>query len=216
METVSLGGSACCGNTDEVGQVVGWGRQVRRMRDYSHPKTQKEYLEPLFYRLFSSDWGCYDLGGVKTDFQADKVHPDMPLYDPQWRGEENYIYRVHELFYRLMWRFKPDACHIGCAGHPWLAEFIDVNRTYDVHGSDVREHTQRAHMLRATAPRCPVAFDLTGFAETLQEYFAAARRAGAAVEVGNMLFMRQDFLAPPRPVGAAYYRLLRRELQHVN
>ena len=191
-------------------------RHGRRMRDYSNPKTQKDYLEPLFHRLFSSDSGCYDLDGVKTDFQADKVHPDMPVHDPRWRGEENYFYHVHQLFYRLMRRFKPDACHIGCAGHPWLAEFIDVNRTYDVWSSDVREHVERARMLTTTTPLCPAAFDFHNFEENLTEYFAAARRVGAAVEIGNILLVRANVFAPLRPAGPDYYRLLRRELQHVD
>ena len=187
-------------------------RHGRRMRDYSHPRTQREYLAPLFRTLFSSAPGCYDLDGVKTDFQADKVHADMAVHDPRWRGEENYIYHLYKLFYRLMRRFKPDACHIGCAGHPWLAQCIDVNRTYDVHSSDVREHAERARMLAATAPLCPVAFDFHSFEENSARYFQVARRLGAAVEIGNLQWVRRNVFASPRPAGPTYYRLLRREL----
>ena len=61
-------------------------RHGRRMWDFSNPRTQREYLEPLFHRLLSSDAGCYDFDGLKTDFMADKVHADMPVHDPTCAG----------------------------------------------------------------------------------------------------------------------------------
>ena len=51
------------------------------------------------------------------------------LADPSWRGEEIFFLKMTELCYREMRRHKPDALHLGCAGHYWLAEFIDLNRT---------------------------------------------------------------------------------------
>ena len=163
------------------------------MWDFSNLRTQREYLEPLFHRLLSSDAGCYDFDGLKTDFMADKVHADMPVHDPTWRGEENYIYRLCKLFHALMPRHKPDACHLGCAGHPYLAEFMEINRTYDVAGSDVREHEQRGLMLEATVPGCPCRWIFDRFRRTfLDDYFETARRRGWAVELGNILMMRRD------------------------
>ncbi|MFB9278339.1 TIM-barrel domain-containing protein [Cohnella cellulosilytica] len=183
-----------------------------RMRDYSHPRTQKEYLEPLFYRLFSSDEGCFDLDGVKTDFLADKVHADMPVYDPQWRGEENYIYQITRYFYRLMKSIKPDACHIGCAGHPYLAEFMDVNRTYDVTSTNVIEHYNRALMLQHTTPGCPVAFDFFLYEENRERFLKTAAENRWAIEIGNIVADKKDYFSPVEPAGAAYYAALRKYL----
>ncbi len=134
-------------------------RHGAQMRDYSNPRTQQEYLKPLFHQMFSSDPGCYDLDGVKTDFLADKVHADMPLYDESWRGEENYFVQVTRLFYEEMKRHKPDAVHIGCAGNYWLAQHTDINRTYDISSGNWFDHETRAQMLLATTPGCPVAYD---------------------------------------------------------
>ncbi len=186
-------------------------RHGRRMRDYSHPATQ-EYLDALFHKLFSPDPGCYDLDGIKSDFLADKVHADMPVHDPNWRGEENYFLQVYKLFYGLMRKYKPDACHVGCAGHPFLAEFIDINRTYDVFSSNPEEHVTRALMLRHTTPGCPVAFDFHMYLENRDAYFRAARDNGCSVQIGNLLGMRQDFAAPWEAADEAYYEMLRREL----
>ncbi len=186
-------------------------RHGRRMRDYSHPATQ-EYLDALFHKLFSPDPGCYDLDGTKSDFLADKVHADMPVHDPSWRGEENYFLQLHKLFYGLMRKYKPDACHVGCAGHPFLAEFIDINRTYDVAGSNPEEHVNRALMLRHTTPGCPVAFDFHMYLENLDAYFRAARDHGCSVQIGNILGMRQDCAAPWEAADEAYYETLRRGL----
>lgn len=183
-----------------------------RMRDYSFPRTQREYLEPLFHRLFSSDEGCFDLDGVKTDFLADKVHADMPVYDPEWRGEENYIYQVTRYFYQVMKRIKPDACHIGCAGHPYLAEFIDVNRTYDVTSTNVMEHYNRALMLKHAVPGCPVAFDFFLYDENRERFLDLARRHGFAVEIGNILADKRDYFSPVEPAGDDYYAVLRQYL----
>jgi len=187
-------------------------RHGRRFTDYSSPQTQKHYLAPLMRRLFSGEPGCYDLDGLKTDFQADKIHPEMPLTDPAWRGEENYLWRVTKLFYCEMKRHKPDAMHVGCAGHFWLAPWIDINRTYDVFSNNYLEHEQRGVMLRHTAPGCPVSYDLHGTIENLEGWFDSARRCGAAVEIGNLFYVKDDPLSEVRLADVSYYERLRTAL----
>jgi hypothetical protein len=162
--------------------------------------------------MFSSDPGCYDLDGVKTDFLADKVHPDFATFDPSWRGEETYFRKVTELFYGEMKRHKSDAVHIGCAGHFWLAEYIDINRTYDVWAIPL-EHETRARMLQHTSPGVPVAYDFFNFLDGLDVYFDSAQRMKASIQIGNVLFVRDDPFAPPRAADAAYYTLLRKRLR---
>ncbi|HEY9249783.1 MAG TPA: TIM-barrel domain-containing protein, partial [Rariglobus sp.] len=189
----------------------GWtNRHGHRWRDYSDPRIQEDYFKPLMRTLFSSDPGCYDLDGVKTDFLADKVHPDTPLHNPSWRGEERYFTRVTELFHREMRRHKPDALHLGCAGNYWLADLIDLNRTYDVHTSNWLEHEERARMLQCTAPGVPVSYDMHEFNEGLDEYFDSARRLGVSVELGNVLVSRDCKFAPPRSADAALWTRLRK------
>lgn len=183
-----------------------------RVRDYSMPRVQEEYLRPLFRKLFSSEPGCYDLDGVKTDFLADKVHPELPPFDPAWRGEEAYFRKVTALFDYEMKRHKPDAVHIGCAGHFWLAEHIDINRTYDVWMSPL-EHETRGQMLLATSPGVPVAYDFYNFVDGLDVYFDSAERTRASIQIGNVLYVRDDPFAPPRVADAAYYELLRQRLR---
>jgi hypothetical protein len=192
-------------------QLMNGGRVNRygyRMRDYSKPCTQA-YLRDLFRTLFSPAPDGYDLDGIKTDFQADKVHPDMSPTDPEWRGEENYFRRLYAFFYQEMRRHKPDAVHIGCSGNYYLAEYIDINRTYDVHTSNYREHAARARMLLATAPGVPVAYDIHNFTEQLEEYCASARELGASVQIGNVLYVRSDKGSPPVPAEPGYYERLR-------
>ena len=187
-------------------------RHGRLMRDYSKPETQQEYLIPLFRRLFSSEPGCFDLDGVKTDFLADKVHPELPPADPAWRGEENYFRRVSELFLRELRRHKPDGVHIGCAGNYFLAHTIDLNRTYDVANSNPREHGNRARMLRATTPGTPVVMDMHVPRENLRDYLRQARAMDASVHVGQLFLIRDDLFSPFEPMTEADYRLLRDEL----
>jgi hypothetical protein len=190
-------------------------RHGSRVRDYSHPAAQK-YLQGLFRTLFSSEPGCYDLDGVKTDFLADKVHPDMPLFDPTWRGEENYMLRLTRFLVSEMRSHKADACHIGCAGHPFLAEFIDINRTYDVFSSNVKEHLHRARMLEATTPGVPVAFDSHNYVERFADYFALAAEANYSVQISNILGMQRDSFAPWEAADADFYQLLREGLARQN
>lgn len=187
-----------------------------RMRDYSNPLTQEEYLKPLFRKLFSSEPDCFDLDGVKTDFLADKVHPDMPLFDPSWRGEENYIYHVTRLFYTELKAIKPDAVHIGCAGNYWLAEFIDINRTYDIPSGNWFDHEERARMLRATTPGCPVAYDFHNFLEGMTLYFKSARRLGASVQIGNVLYYRNNRFSTPQITDSTYRKVVHAGLMSAN
>jgi hypothetical protein len=186
-------------------------RHGARVRDYSRPATQ-DYLRKLFHQLFSSDPGCYDLDGVKTDFLADKVHADAPVDDPAWRGEENYFLHVTRLFYTEMKKHKPDALHMGCAGNFWLAEYIDINRTYDVPGTNYLQHESRGRMLRHTTPGCPVSYDFHNWIENLDKYFASAHTHAASVQIGNILLVQEDPATPAGPPSPDYFALLRREL----
>jgi len=186
-------------------------RHGSRARDYSRPATQ-DYVRKLFHRLFSPDLGCYDLDGVKTDFLADKVHPEMEPSDPSWRGEENYFVQVSRLFYQEMKRHKPDAVHIGCAGNFWLAEYTDINRTYDCGGTNHLQHETRGRMLRHTSPGTPVAYDFHNQVENLNRYFASAHRNAASVQIGNILLVQEDLLSPNTLPSPDYYAMLRHEL----
>lgn len=97
-------------------QLFGGGtlnRHGSRVRDYSKPNVQIDYLRSQFQKMFSSDPDCYDLDGVKTDFLADKVHPELEPFDSAWRGEEAYFAKITALFYAEMKRAKADAVHIG-------------------------------------------------------------------------------------------------------
>ncbi len=181
-----------------------------RVRDYSLTSTQEEYLKPLFHKFFSSDKGSYDLDGVKTDFLADKVHPNMSPADPSWRGEENYFYHVSRLFYKEMLKYKDDAMHMGCCGNYWLAEFMDTNRTYDVHNNNYLEHEERGRMLKHTASGTIVSYDLLITLENLEKYAASAKKNNAAIQIGNLLHVQDDKFSEIRPADEIYYRVLRK------
>jgi len=197
------------------GHLMGNGKRNRhgcRMFDFSNPATQREYLEPLFRKFFSNEDDCYDLDGIKTDFIADKIHADMPLADPAWRGEENYFLHLYALCQKLMRNYKLEGCHHAYAGNPFLMEYIDVNRTADVHSSNVEEHVERAKMLHATAPGCPVAFDFHNFLEKLDDYFSAARDHAEQIQISNILHMKKDLFSKWQNADDKYYKLLRDEL----
>lgn len=183
-----------------------------RWRDYSDPEVQHGYLKPLFHQFFSSEAGCYDLDGVKTDFLADKVHPETPFFNPEWRGEERYFRKVTELFYKEMRSHKEDALHLGCAGNYWLAEFMDLNRTYDVHSSNWLEHEERAQMLACTSPGVTVSYDMMTCTENTERWFASARKLKAGVEIGNVLYERPDIFTAVRPATGAYLKMLKEYL----
>lgn len=190
-------------------------RHSARMYDYASRTVQQAYLEPLIRRLISSEPGCYDFDGVKTDFVADKVHADMPPGALAWRGEEVFFYRFYSLLLDLMTAHKPDACHIGCSGHPWLAHLISINRTFDVFGADVRMHAVRGDMLEATSPGTPIALDFHLYRECLDEWFALGHSRGWSFQVGNLLGMRRDPLAPWQPADADYLEQVRQGLKQM-
>lgn len=181
----------------------------QRTIDYSNPITQEAYCKPMFRRLFSSEKDCYDIDGVKTDFLSDKIHPETQLYDPAWRGEEQYFYRVFQLFVTQMRTWKKDAVHIGCAGHPYLAQFIDINRTYDVWSTNVLEHVNRGRMLAACAPGCPVAYDFHHFTENLEAYFKQAYANNCSVQIGNIMGVKEHPAAAWSAVDEDYFHKLR-------
>ena len=186
----------------------------RWMADFSKKSAQEEWLKPTMRRLFSSEPGCYDLDGVKTDYQSDKIHFDLPAEDPEWRGEENYFRHLYALFTSEMRKYKPDAQHCGCAGNYFLAEYMDLNRTYDVASDNYLEHENRAKMLAATAPGVLPVYDMhhrgsrTGFADWLD----SARRLCVPVHVGNVFEMIDDEFSKPSPMTDNDFDVLRNGL----
>jgi hypothetical protein len=192
----------------------GWrNRHGRRAFDYSARATQEEYLPAMFRSLFSEAPGCFNFDGVKTDFLADKIHPESPIENENWRGEENYFLRVSELFYNEMRRHKVDAAHIGASAHPWLGPFIDANRTYDVHSSDPYEHFARAEMLGCACPDVPVVFDFHTCLDNLDLYFRLAKELGSGVQIGNVLSVRKDPSSRPEIPPSSYFEQLRAGLE---
>lgn len=183
-----------------------------RMFDYSNPKTQKEYLAPLFKYLFSSEPGCLNFDGYKNDFQGDKVHADMKIYNTEWRGEENYFFNLYKLCDSLLRKYKPDGCHIGCSAHPYLSQFIDINRTYDVWNSNVQMHLERAKMLKHFSYCSSVAYDMFPYLENIDEYYQTAIDNGFSVQVGNILYIQPDRYSTV-PVNSKYYEILRNYLK---
>jgi len=111
-----------------------------------------------------------------------------------------------------MKKHKPDALHMGCAGNFWLAEYIDINRTYDVPGTNYLQHETRGRMLRHTTPGCPVSYDFHNWIENLDKYFASAHANAASVQIGNILLVQEDPATPAGPPPPDYFALLRREL----
>jgi hypothetical protein len=112
-----------------------------------------------------------------------------------------------------MKKHKPGAVHIGCAGNYWLADLIDINRTYDVFSSNVKEHEERCRMLMATAPGCPVAYDFHNYLENLEAYLQSADKMGASLQIGNLLKTRKDMFSKPELADEKYYATLRKYLK---
>lgn len=187
-------------------------RHGRRFWDFSNPTVQKEYLEPLMRKICSPEEDCYNADGIKTDFLADKIHPETPC-DPQWRGEENYFLHLYRCFYSYMKKYKPDACHIGCAGHPYLGEYMDIIRTYDIFTSNFNEHLERGRMVHHCSAGVPVAFDFHNLTENFDDYFTVAHKNGCAVEIGNILGKKVDYFSPWEPANQVFYDQLRRGLR---
>jgi hypothetical protein len=99
--------------------------------------------------------------------------------------------------------------HLGCAGHYWLAEFIDLNRTYDVHSSNWLEHEERARMLQCTSPGAQVSYDMMTCTENTPQFFDSARKLGAAIELGNVLVCRDNSFSAVREADAGFLAMLR-------
>lgn len=180
--------------------------------DFSRRSTREEYLIPLFRRLFSSEPGCLDFDGIKTDFQMEKILCEYPPEDPAWRGEENYMAHLYPFLMKTMRSFKPDAVHIGCSGNYFLAGEIDINRTYDVANDDVQEHINRARMLEATAPGTPVVLDMHLYVSNRSAWLKAAAERKIPVHVGHLLFARDSMFTRPREASAEDWSELREEL----
>ena len=113
-----------------------------------------------------------------------------------------------------MRKYKPDAQHCGCAGNYFLAEYMDLNRTYDVASDNYLEHENRAKMLAATAPGVLPVYDMhhrgsrTGFADWLD----SARRLCVPVHVGNVFEMIDDEFSKPSPMTDNDFDVLRNGL----
>lgn len=186
------------------------GRHGMPLVDFSNPRVQREYLEPLARSWFSSEPGCLDADGLKLDFMADKIHPVFPVHDPDWRGEERFIHRWQTLTYRLLKQWKPDGQMLGAAAHPHFVSCQDLIRTYDVPVSQ-RQHGDRAVMLRHLLPGNLVTIDLceTKSLADVEEHWEIAFAHNLLFECGRIA---PDPATGRFRVGDEFPALLRRRL----
>lgn len=186
------------------------GRHGMPMVDFSNPKVQREYLEPLARAFFSSEPGCLDADGLKLDFMADKVHPVFPVHNPEWRGEERFTLGWQSLMYRLLKKWKPDGQMLGGTVHPHFIACQDLVRTYDVPVSQF-QHADRAVMIRHFNPGNLVALDLgeTKSLADVEEHLDIAFKHNLLHECGRIA---PDPATGQFSVGAEYGPLLRRKL----
>ena len=155
--------------------------------DYSNPHVLESYVKPLVRQLFSSEPGCCDADGVKTDFVADKIHPDMPVYDPEWRGEERFMFNTYKLFRQEALKFKPDWTVQGCTAHPYFEQLTSFSRCFDNGSTDYRIMFERAKMVGAFQPYNPV--NTTADSSGLDTEFILdeALSSGRPLEIGGVL-----------------------------
>lgn len=155
--------------------------------DYSHPRVQAEYLQPLARLLFSDEPGCYNADGVKTDFMADKIHPELPVHDPAWRGEERFIFNSLAALVRAGRQYKPDFCHQGCTAHPWFEQVTAFDRCYDVNSRDHRTGLNRQRMCAAFQPGNVINTTMAGSGHSLPALLDHALATGCPIEMGGVL-----------------------------
>ena len=184
-------------------------RHGQQVYDISNPATQEEYLKPLLHYFLSDEEGCLNADGIKSDFMPDKVHDDMPPFDPSWRGEENYMFRYYALIDKIGKAIKPDFHHSAYVGHPWFVQLLQSNRTADIDGSNPGEQDSRRKMLAATSYGLPIWLDNHGFEDHVDEYFELSRRTGCPVEIFSVKYMRDDYFSEARPATAEFYEKLR-------
>jgi len=67
-------------------------------------------------------------------------------------------------------------------------------------------------MLMATCPGCPVAYDFHNHIENFDEWLFSARRIKASIQLGNVLFVKDDGFSVPRVADASYYATIRKHL----
>lgn len=181
IEAVGLKNCIMDGKLDKFG---------RPQPDFSKKSCQDEYLKPMIRRIFSSEPDCYDCDGLKLDYAADKVHPELPCENPLWRGEENYLVHFYGMLRREIYRYKTDIQLCACSPNWFLAEFLDTNRTGDVYTDDYLEHEMRARVIQACSPGTTAKYDFSGNTrEAFPDYLDSAKRIGAITQFANVFGM---------------------------
>ncbi|MFZ2656007.1 MAG: hypothetical protein WAX69_13840 [Victivallales bacterium] len=163
------------------------GRHGMPLLDYSNPHVQESYLKPLARLLFSDEPGCYNADGVKTDFMADKIHPDMPVHNPEWRGEERFIFNTLRAMRDEGRKYKPAWTHQGCTAHPHFEQLNAFTRCYDNGSSDYRIMFERARMVAAFQPHNPVNTTVDCDGIDTDAVLDEAMRTGQPIETGGVL-----------------------------
>jgi hypothetical protein len=178
--------------------------------DYSNPTVQETHVRPMLRYLFSSDSDCLDADGFKSDFMADKIHPQFPVHDPSWRGEEPFIRNTIALFHQEMLAHKPDAMHLGGVCHPFFTHIQDAIRTYDVPASQL-QHEDRAIMLRHFDPGNLISLDLAESRSLadIEQHIDIAYRNNLLYELPRIV---PDPATGEHSLGPDFMPLLRRKL----
>ena len=176
--------------------------------DYSNPQIQEEYLFPLLQRIFGNGPDDWNYDGLKLDFNAMKIFPDMTFHDRDWHGEECYLYRATRLIYEKIKEIRPDAWIMGCTAHPYFSMAQDFCRMYDIHNSDYRAHRERGRMVGALTVGNYLTYDFHFSRERFEGYLRQCQEDGVASQIGSLI----GFPDGSTPVDASDFELMRRYL----
>ncbi|HEY3415994.1 MAG TPA: alpha-galactosidase, partial [Armatimonadota bacterium] len=176
--------------------------------DYSNPRIQEEYLFPLLQRIFGQGADDWNYDGLKLDFNALKIFPNMTFYDRDWHGEECYLYRATRLIYQKIKEIRPDAWIMGCTAHPYFSMAQDFCRMYDIHNSDYRAHRERGRMVSALTVGNYLTYDFHFSRERFEGYLQQCQEDGVAMQIGSLL----GFPSGCIPLEASDFDLMRRYL----
>jgi len=178
-----------------------------RRLDYSSPRVQHEYLEPLMRQFFSADAGCWNVDGVKIDFMADRNHPGADVADRQWHGQELYLLNFYRLVWELAHQHKDDVCIYGTAQHPTFAAYQNVFGLEETYTPECHWIPSRGHLQSTLMPGTAVTAHFNYFCDAAEPFM---RHCSAWDIIPQIPPLFED-LAGYRP-DALYFSMLRQSM----
>jgi len=160
-------------------------KQRTRIVNYSNPEVRKHMSDKL--DLWISNSGGWDIDGIKLDFMAERIFPEMPCHDSEWRGEERLMNNLFLMIDNVFQKYGKSPGILGEAYNPFLSQYCMAFQCEERFDGNLAYIDNRLAMADALIPGAWLVPHFTYHQEIILAFIKKVLAIGGIPQIGKIL-----------------------------